>query len=149
MESVTVAHVLGCAGYAVKCDPEEALTAALLELAQTRATDLQGAREDRHDIEKQRLPSLPANHWLATPGPPGEFGTVTSLFEAPSQQEPILSQVIAAFTRAGLNELAAVTFPAPDGINAVRVVVPGAETWHATGGSSKLGPRLARKVNRD
>lgn len=146
LEHVTIADVLACAGYATRCDPEDALVGALLELAQTRATDLQGAREDRHEIEKRRLAALPTGHWLATPGPAVTFATTRHLF-APFTREAILAQVLAAFDRAGLPEAAAVDFPAPDGIHAVRVVVPGAETWHATGGRSRLGPRLARKIN--
>ena len=147
MEYVTVAHVLGCAGYAARCDPEEALVCALLELAQTRATDLQGAREDRHDIEKQRLPEIPANHWLATPGDVTRFDVAASMFDLP-EGLPALERIVSAFATAGLGDIAVVSFPAPDGICALRALVPGAETWHSTGGCSKLGPRLARKVNR-
>jgi ribosomal protein S12 methylthiotransferase accessory factor YcaO len=146
MEYVTVAHVLGCAGYAARCDPEEALVSALLELAQTRATDLQGAREDRHDIEKQRLPEIPANHWLATPGEVTGFDVAASMFDSPKGL-PALKHVLSAFASAGLDDMAVVSFPAPDGIHAIRALVPGVETWHSTGGCSKLGPRLARKIN--
>jgi ribosomal protein S12 methylthiotransferase accessory factor YcaO len=146
LEYVTASQVLGCAGYSARCDPEEALISALLELAQTRATDLQGAREDRHDIEKQRLPEIPANHWLATPGRTTPFDVVAAMFDN-RQGLPALSQIISAFACAGLDDMAVVSFPAPDSIHAVRVLVPGAETWHSTGGWSKLGPRLARKVN--
>jgi ribosomal protein S12 methylthiotransferase accessory factor len=146
MEQVTVAHVLGCAGYAARCDAEEALLAALLELAQTRATDLQGAREDRHDIEKRRLPEIPANHWLATPGEATQFDVAVSMFDT-LWGLPALEHIVSAFARARLDKIAIVSFPAPDGIYAVRVLVPGVETWHSTGGCSRLGPRLTRKVN--
>lgn len=147
LEHVTMAGVLACAGYTTRCDPEDALVGAILELAQTRATDLQGAREDRHEIEKRRLAALPSGHWLATPGPAVTFATACNLF-APPTGGTVLAQVLMAFDRAGLPEAATVAFPAPDGIYAVRAVVPGAETWHATGGLSHLGPRLAKKINR-
>jgi ribosomal protein S12 methylthiotransferase accessory factor len=147
MEQVTAAHVLGCAGYAARCDAEEALVAALLELAQTRATDLQGAREDRHDIEKRRLPEVPANHWLGTPGEATRFDVAVSMFDT-TQGTPTLKHIVSAFARARLDDIAIVSFPAPDGIHAVRVLAPGVETWHSTGGCSRLGPRLARKINR-
>jgi ribosomal protein S12 methylthiotransferase accessory factor len=146
MEYVTIGHVLGCAGYAARRNPEDALVSALLELAQTRATDLQGAREDRHDIEKQRLPAIPVNHWLATPGELTRFDVVASMFDRLNGL-PALQHIISAFRSAGLDDIAVVSFPAPDGIYAVRAIVPGVETWHSTGGCSKLGPRLATKIN--
>ncbi|MEV6923928.1 YcaO-like family protein [Dactylosporangium sp. NPDC051485] len=145
LEQISIAHVLGCAGYGVRGDPEEALLAALLELAQTRATDLQGAREDRHDIEKRRLPRTLNHHWLATPGEPTSYDTASAQFMR-IPEEP-LGHVLHAFESAGLADVAVVEFAAPDGIAAVRVLVPGVETWHCTGGEAMLGPRLSKKVN--
>jgi len=145
LEQVTVGEVLGCAGYAVRCNPDDALVAALLELAQTRATDLQGAREDRHDIEKRRLPRSLANHWLATPGEAVPYGETVDQF-APDMDRR-LDRIVAAFDAAGLADIAVVEFEAPAGISAVRMLVPGAETWHSTGGFARLGPRLSGKVN--
>lgn len=145
VEQISVAQVLGCAGYAVRGKADDALLAALLELAQTRATDLQGAREDRHDIEKRRLPSALRDHWLATPTEPVPYDTASSLFTEVSG-EP-LDHVRRSFEAVGLADIAVVKFTAPPGIAAVRVLVPGAETWHCTGGEATLGPRLSKKVN--
>jgi ribosomal protein S12 methylthiotransferase accessory factor YcaO len=145
LEQLSITHVLGCAGYAVRDNADDALLAALLELAQTRATDLQGAREDRHDVEKRRLPRTLRDHWLATPGEPTSYDAATTLF-APATDNP-LTHVLRAFANAGLPDTAAVQFAAPPGVAAVRVLVPGAETWHCTGGEAVLGPRLSRKVN--
>lgn len=61
--------VLATAGYGIDGDPVAAATGALLELAQSRATDRQGAREDCGLDEKGRLPRVPSSHWLLTPGP--------------------------------------------------------------------------------
>lgn len=146
MEPVTFTQVLGCAGYAARATPEEALTSALLELAQTRATDLQGAREDRSDIEKRRLPHTPSSHWLATPSTPVSYDDASTMFPAAARQAE--THASDAFKAAGLTDIAIVEFPSPPGISAVRVVVPGAETWHSTGGEASLGPRLAKMVNR-
>ena len=73
-ERTGIAEFLACAGYGTRLSHERALLAALLELAQTRATDLQGAREDVYLSEKSRIPALPRNHWLFDPGPPTPFG---------------------------------------------------------------------------
>jgi len=145
LEQITVGEVLGCAGYGARCNPADALVAALLELAQTRATDLQGAREDRHDIEKRRLPSSLGDHWLATSGEPVPYDVAADQFASATDRQ--LDRIVAAFRTAGLTDIAVVEFGAPDGISAVRALVPGAETWHSTGGFARLGPRLAGKVN--
>jgi ribosomal protein S12 methylthiotransferase accessory factor len=130
---------LGCAGYAVRSSSASALESALLELAQTRATDLQGAREDRHELEKQRLDEVPARHWLATPG-------ARAVAYEEHQVPPGLSTLLDRCARAGLPEVAYVAFPAWPGISVVRVLVPDAETWHVTGGWSSFGPRLRTLV---
>jgi ribosomal protein S12 methylthiotransferase accessory factor len=126
---------LGCAGYAVRSSSTAALEAALLELAQTRATDLQGAREDRHEPEKQRLEQVPEHHWLATPG------TRAVPYEE-RQTESGLDNLLARCAKAGLPDVAYVEFPGWPGISVVRLLVPEAETWHVTGGWSSFGPRL-------
>lgn len=145
LEQITATEVLGCAGYAVRTNPERALLGALLELAQTRATDLQGAREDRHDLEKQRMTGWPDNHWLATQGPVLPYSVAVASFSDAIQ--PTVASLLGAFAGAGLADVAVVEFPAPRGIRAVRVLVPGVETWHCTGGEGKLGPRLGKQVN--
>jgi ribosomal protein S12 methylthiotransferase accessory factor YcaO len=145
LEQITAWRVLACAGYAARTTPAEALVSALLELAQTRATDLQGAREDRHDIEKQRLTHWLEGHWLATPGPLAAYSKAIESFR--HDLEPTVHGLAQAFERVGLTDIAVAEFPAPAGITAVRVLVPGAETWHCTGGEGVLGPRLGRQVN--
>ena len=37
-------------------------------------------------------------------------------------------------------------FPAPDGVYACRVLVPGLETWHVTAGASGFGPSISRRL---
>lgn len=130
---------LGCAGYAVRSSSAAALVAALLELAQTRATDLQGAREDRHEVEKQRLDHVPEHHWLATPGTQTVRYTDRAV-------DPGVDNLVKHCANAGLTDVAYVEFPGWPGISVVRVVVPDAETWHVTGGWSSFGPRLRAGV---
>jgi ribosomal protein S12 methylthiotransferase accessory factor len=132
---------LGCAGYAVRACSTAAVEAALLELAQTRATDLQGAREDRHEPEKQRLDHVPERHWLATPG-------TQPIAYQERNVESGLDSLVNHCAAAGLPDVAYVEFPGWPGISVVRVVVPDAETWHVTGGWSSFGPRLRTAVSR-
>lgn len=139
IEEVGLDEYLGCAGYGCALTKERALRAALLELAQTRATDLQGAREDRHDVEKRRLTSFPATHWLASPGRSVPF--TEGRLQALSPAEALRS-VSDRLVSAGYGSWAYVAFPQYEGIHACRVVVPGVETWHASGGWSEFGTAL-------
>jgi ribosomal protein S12 methylthiotransferase accessory factor YcaO len=147
IEQVGVDEFLGCAGYGARPGEADALRSALLELAQTRATDLQGAREDRHEVEKQRLTSRPDTHWLATPSRdvvpfPGDAGQDgPAPVAVPSVEH--CDRVLAA---AGFRDWCRVSFPAYPGVACCRVLVPGLETWHATGGVSELGPELRRET---
>lgn len=135
--------VLGAAGYGLACDREDAVCAALLELAQSRATDRQGAREDCGHDEKRRLTSLPASHWLATPSPRTiAFKDLPASPTTPLSSETYLSRL----TTAGLHDAAVATFPSYPGIHVVRVLVPEAETWHATQGRSRIGVRMRRAL---
>lgn len=124
------------AGYGIDGDPVMAAVAALLELAQSRATDRQGAREDCGVEEKGRLASVPDGHWLLQPGRIAGWtesvGAATTVSAA---------ELVRRLQRSGLQRAAAVDLPAPVGLAAVRVVVPEAETWHATAGHSRLGVR--------
>jgi len=140
LEQVSFDSVLATAGYASRLTMADAVVAALLELAQSRATDLQGSREDCHTTEKARMDQLPLTHWMVPtndaaipiedfPDAPGDL-SVTALAER--------------MRTAGAHEVAYVEFPTYDGIRTVRVLAPGLETWHATHGHSGLGVRLSR-----
>lgn len=140
VQQTDMTRYLGCAGYAVRQSSGIAIESALLELAQTRATDLQGAREDRHEIEKKRLEDHPTHHWMATPG------TNPTRYE-PTEVNPELDHLLDSCARAGLPDIAYTQFPGWPGISIVRVLVPDAETWHITAGWSDLGPRLRAAIN--
>lgn len=140
IEEADFTRHLGCAGYAVRPSNAAAAEAALLELAQTRATDLQGAREDRHEPEKQRLNHVPEHHWLATPG-------TQPIAYQDRNVEPGVDNLLNRCAHAGLTDVAYIEFPGWPGISVVRVVVPDSETWHVTGGWSSFGPRLRATIN--
>lgn len=135
-----LARHLGCAGYAVRTNSTAAVEAAVLELVQTRATDLQGAREDRREPEEQRLNHVPKRHWLATPG-------AQPVAYSERNIEHGLESLVSRCANAGLPDVAYVEFPGWPGISVVRVVVPDAETWHVTGGWSSFGPRIRSTAN--
>ncbi|WP_033306993.1 YcaO-like family protein [Streptomyces iakyrus] len=139
IEEVGFEQYLGCAGYGCALSKEKALRAALLELAQTRATDLQGAREDRHLVEKRRLTAMPEEHWLASPGTPHSFVEDEA---APVTGRQALQRVSAALAAAGFADWAYIAFPRYEGIHACRVFVPGLETWHPSAGRSDYGAAL-------
>lgn len=143
-EASGLTEFLACAGYGTRLRHEEALMAALLELAQTRATDLQGAREDRYLPEKQRIPRLPHSHWLLDPGPQSPFVPDDLKPGGEAGSAVLLSRRL---EQAGFGDWAVHWFDAPDGVHACRVVVPGLETWHATAGASHFGPELQRKLS--
>jgi len=142
IEQVTLETYLGTAGYGADFNPEVAACKALLELAQSRATDRQGAREDCGIEEKNRLSTNPSNHWLAS------MGNLISRFDDLEWRIPDLESSIDAyidrFRQVGLKDIAVVDFPTWDGLSVVRVLVPGVETWHATAGESDLGPRMSK-----
>ena len=146
IQEIVRGRFLGAAGYGINSSPERAAIDALLELAQSRTTDLQGAREDSLAQEKRLLTGAPTSHWLASASAElatwdqacGAFASTTAADE--------LGFLLDATRRVGLNDIAVVRFPCYSGLYVARVLVPGAETWHSTGGQSNLGPRMARKL---
>lgn len=134
---------LGAAGYGISRCAHVAVTKALLELAQSRATDLQGAREDCGVGEKARLSRPPSGHWLLTDSrrhvrlpPARQTGT-----------KPLeVSELDNLLLRGGLREWAFVACSPFPGVHCVRAIIPGVETWHPTGGCATLGPEARRLV---
>lgn len=144
IEEMGFDNVLGAAGYGVSPDPEEAACSALLELAQSRATDRQGAREDCGVEGKARLDAVPFSHWLATPS-----SRLIDFSEIP--QQPLSSRLASStylklLDLVGLKTAVVVDFNLYSDIFVVRVIVPEAETWQATQGQSRLGVRMHKKL---
>jgi len=129
------------AGYGVHTDPGSALEGALVEIAQGRATSLQGAREDYHAGHlKSRFASMPRSDWLFDDtGELASFEDVGRLFSNAGAEHCVANYCSAA-RAVGLDRVLSVTFthlPVP----AVRILIPGVETTHPTQGYSRLGQR--------
>jgi ribosomal protein S12 methylthiotransferase accessory factor YcaO len=146
VEMMSFDSVLAAAGYGVSLNPAEAVCRALLELAQSRATDRQGVREDCGHEEKDRLSDIPSSHWLAEPG--SKLIDYTNLFKEKKNKASTVDDFLVCLESAGLCDAAVVDFDTYEGIFVVRAIVPEIETWHATGGSSRLGQRMLRQFGR-
>jgi ribosomal protein S12 methylthiotransferase accessory factor len=108
------------AGYACRLDPGEALVAALLEAAQSRATDVHGARDDVAPLDPAAAAALRAACERARP---------TRDVPRPVREErggavpPLLRRLRAAgFRNAAALDLAPAGFP----LRVAKVVLPGA-----------------------
>ena len=143
IERVSIDGVLATAGYSAAPDPIDAACAAILEVAQSRATDRQGAREDCVTLEKCRATELPSSHWMLTDSM--REVSLKRRATATTHSESI-SEVLVKLKNVALEKAAVVDFPAYEGIHVVRVLVPGMETWHPTGGMSRIGPRMRKKL---
>ncbi len=112
------------AGYACALTRDQALLGALLEAAQSRLTDIHGAREDVAESDHEASLALaeacagvrPRRDVEAMPEPPD---TVTTPEEA-------VREVLARLSRAGFPRAAVVALSVPlPGLHVLRVVVPG------------------------
>lgn len=137
VEEVGFDQVLCTAGFAVDIQPERALERSILELAQSRATDRQGSREDCGLDEKGRHRTAPKGHWLLTPS-----DTMLNFSDIPRQTSTAIKRCttyIDHLHNIGMDRIATVWFQGPSNTHVVRGIVPGLETWHSTGGESRIG----------
>jgi ribosomal protein S12 methylthiotransferase accessory factor len=109
------------AGYACRLSRDGALEAALLEAAQSRATEIHGAREDV--AVGDRHAAAPLARLLAAAHPRRLAGALPDA-RAASPTEAV-RQVLRRLRRAGHHRAAVVDLAAPEGIAVVKVVVPG------------------------
>jgi ribosomal protein S12 methylthiotransferase accessory factor len=127
-------------GSAARLDPARALRAAVLEAAQSRVTDLQGARED--------LPprGAPVDPWFVEPG-------AARVVPWPAPSAPLALDVALASLTARLAAMSPPITPAVvdlslPGIDVavVRVIAPGLEAWAHD--PSRVGPRAQAWLTR-
>jgi len=119
-------NYIGCAGYGVQDDLEAAAQDAVFEMCQSRIVDLHGVREDCGIDDKARVrPTAPA-HWLLD-STAGEIAA----FEQ-RQTQDWFGIALQAFPDVLLYKF----LNDDSSLCAVRVVVPGAQTWHITAGQS-------------
>ena len=130
-----VDHALGpvplSAGYACRLDRDGALLAALLEAAQSRATEIHGAREDVLVGDRHAAAGLA--ELLAAARPRRGATRLRDVRVArvgpsrPSAQAPrrACARSSSALRRAGVARAVAIELEGPPGVHVVKVLVPG------------------------
>ncbi len=113
--------VPAAAGYACRLARDQALLAALLEAAQSRATEIHGAREDV--AWGDRGAAAPLAALLARVRARRPAAALPSL--RPAGEAAACRQVAGRLLGAGFRDGAAVELPAPGGLRVVKVIVPG------------------------
>jgi ribosomal protein S12 methylthiotransferase accessory factor len=109
------------AGYACRLRRDGALVAALLEAAQSRATEIHGAREDVAFGDRRASVALAAR--CAAVRPRREAARMTDL-RAPTARAGV-ALVLARLRRAGVRRAIAVDLAGPTGVAVVKAIVPG------------------------
>jgi thioglycine synthase len=135
------------AGYGTHPDATTALIRALTELAQSRIVDIQGGREDLHTLDKRRTKDEIPKHWLYTDSTDSlSFSSLKSY-----NFEDLLDEInflLDCLCRVGLKQVIVVPLKSIyDKSVVIRVIIPGIETWHPTGGYSRLGVRAQKFAN--
>lgn len=136
-ERIDYDSVLAVAGYGIARSPKRALEKAVLEMCQSRATDRQGAREDCGVDEKARHRVMPTHNWLLERRSP-----VISLLELAAMPSGGAEKPMDTLRAGGFTEASIVAVEPWSGIHVARILVPGIETWHATGGRSRVSDRM-------
>jgi ribosomal protein S12 methylthiotransferase accessory factor YcaO len=149
--SVADDEVPGCSeahgGQGAHPNSTVAVVRALLELAQSRAVDIQGVREDifpagalpgRQGRQMQRVPHADRRRWVLQ-----KSGVVRPFDALPSiENEDIIDDIrllLSHLARAGLQQVLVIPFAAPAGLAVVRVIVPGLEFWSVN--HARIGQR--------
>ena len=124
-----------------------AVVRALTELAQSRAVDIQGMREDilppeavPHEYERhtQRLRRVDHTRWmLRDQGARRHFADIPSVEHNDVADD--IRWILSGMRREGIQSAVVVDLTEPGGFPVVRVAVPGLEFWVMDHG--KLGPR--------
>jgi ribosomal protein S12 methylthiotransferase accessory factor len=112
------------AGYACALGRDEALLRALLEAAQSRLTDIHGAREDVSPADQSAARDFAAA--CAAVRPKRQPEALPDLSADSASPVRALRRVLSQLRHAGFTQAAAVTLDAPvPGLHVQRVVVPG------------------------
>jgi ribosomal protein S12 methylthiotransferase accessory factor len=109
------------AGYACRLRRDDALRAALLEAAQSRATEIHGAREDV--TPGDRRSALAVARSCARVGARRDAGWMPDVPSRTPARD--LSLVLGRLRRAGFRRVVAVDLEGPAGAAVVKVIVPG------------------------
>lgn len=127
-----------------------AVVRALSELAQSRAVDIHGVREDivladapprEHDPHTQRVSEIDYSRWMIRhEGAQRRFTDVRSIEHDNIADD--IRLILSALSRQGIEQAIVVDLSEPNGFAVVRAIVPGLEYWATDRG--KLGPRALR-----
>jgi ribosomal protein S12 methylthiotransferase accessory factor len=109
------------AGYACRLGRDDALRAALLEAAQSRATEIHGAREDVAPDDRRSAVTV-ARACARVPARRDARGMPDLGSRTPARD---LAIVLRRLRRAGLRRVVAVDLEGPAGVAVVKVIVPG------------------------
>jgi ribosomal protein S12 methylthiotransferase accessory factor len=151
---ITHDYGLFAKGYGTHLDSRVALVRAITELAQTRAANIQGARDDLKRIQYKDNDEIYKRKW--------QFMTSSSLTGQNHQQNVInfskigtyvskdilsdINFILAVLKEAGIRRAIIVNLTNPDiGIPVVRAIVPGLETFEVT--HSVMGSRAKKCFN--
>jgi thioglycine synthase len=151
---ITHDYGLFAKGYGTHLDSRVALVRAITELAQTRAANIQGARDDLKRIQYKDSDEIYKRKW--------QFMTSSSLTGQNHQQNVInfskigtyvskdilsdINFILAVLKEAGIRRVIIVNLTNPDiGIPVVRAIVPGLETFEVT--HSVMGSRAKKCFN--
>ncbi len=124
-----------------------AVVRALTELAQSRAADIQAAREDllpaspeasSPGMHLRRVHKFDPGHWMTCPAGPFRPLSEISSVENDDIADDI-RLIFARLQRNGMDRVIVVDFSEPGGFPVVRVLVPGLEFWALDQGA--IGPR--------
>jgi ribosomal protein S12 methylthiotransferase accessory factor YcaO len=152
---ITHDYGLFAKGYGTHLDSRVALMRAITELAQTRAANIQGARDDLKRIQYKDKDEIYKRKWPFMPS--------SSLIEKNRQQNIInfreiktysnkdiltdINHILSVLKEAGIRRAIIVNLTNPEiGIPVVRAIVPGLETFEVT--HSVMGPRAKKHFNK-
>jgi ribosomal protein S12 methylthiotransferase accessory factor YcaO len=141
IESITSNYGYYAKGYGTHLDARIALMRAILELSQTRASNIQGARDDLRKIQYKENDEIHKRKWefMRTSSlsglPPAGNNNETTLFSEIKTYVKVdileeIKHILKSLKKAGLKRAIIVDLTHPKvGIPVVRAIVPGLETF--------------------
>lgn len=144
-------------GFGTHPDVRIALIRAITEVSQTRATNIQGARDDLKKIQYKRNDEIEKRKWQFVPSSGSSAGHQTNnkkivkLCEMETHRNNDISDdiklILRGLKKAGLKRAIIIDLTNPHiGIPVVRVIVPGLETFEVT--NSVMGRRAKEYFKR-
>jgi thioglycine synthase len=151
---ITHDYGLFAKGYGTHLDSRVALIRAITELSQTRAVNIQGARDDLKRIQYKDSDEIYKRKWQFMPSSVAEQNcehNVMNFSEIRTYvNRDILTDInllLAVLKEAGLRRVIIFNLTNPDiGIPVVRAIVPGLETFEVT--QAIMGSRARKHFNR-